>query len=58
MITEDSQFEKINTVSPEKIGEAQILAYAAENAGTEFDLDEALETAGVECLVSIDEAHQ
>lgn len=35
---------------------AVISAYAAETAGTEFDLDEELEQAGIEHLTSIDEA--
>ena len=37
---------------------ADIAAFAAEFAGTEFDLDEELEAAGVECLLAIDEAPQ
>ena len=35
---------------------AAIATFAAEFAGTEFDLDEELEAAGVECLLAIDEA--
>lgn len=35
---------------------AMIAAYALENAGTEFDLDEDLENAGIEHLLAIDEA--
>lgn len=34
---------------------AMIAAYAAENAGTEFDLDEDLENAGIELLLTTDE---
>lgn len=30
---------------------AEIAAYVTENAGTEFDLDPTLETAGIECLL-------
>ncbi len=37
---------------------ADIASFAAEFAGTEFDLDKELESAGVECLVAIDEAPQ
>ena len=37
---------------------ALISAYAAENAGTEFDLDEELEQAGIDSLLAIDEAPQ
>ena len=33
-----------------------IAEYAAENGGTEFDLDEELENAGVDVLLAIDEA--
>ncbi len=35
---------------------AEIAAFAAEFGRTEFDLDEELEAAGVECLLSMDEA--
>jgi Arc/MetJ-type ribon-helix-helix transcriptional regulator len=35
-----------------------IASYAAENAGTEFDLDETLETAGVDHLLTTSEAAQ
>ena len=33
-----------------------IAEYAAENGGTDFDLDEELENAGVDALLAIDEA--
>ena len=37
---------------------ALISAYAVENAGSELDLDEVLEDAGIEALLAIDEAPQ
>ncbi len=37
---------------------AQIASYAAENGGTEFDLDEELERAGVDNLLAIDEGSE
>ena len=35
---------------------AEIAEYAAEFGGTEFDFDQELEAAGVECLLAMDEA--
>ncbi|MFN0277298.1 MAG: hypothetical protein ACKVRN_01720 [Pyrinomonadaceae bacterium] len=35
---------------------ASIASFASEFGGTEFDLDEELESAGVECLLATDEA--
>ncbi|MEQ1603804.1 MAG: ribbon-helix-helix domain-containing protein [Pyrinomonadaceae bacterium] len=38
--------------------QAAIAAYAAEFGGSDFDLDEDLERAGVDCLIALDEVAQ
>ena len=43
--------EKKVLLSREEI-EKQMAAFAEEYAGTEFDLDPALEAAGIECLLA------